>query len=378
MTRKFLRSSRKRVLINGLHAKTGGGVTYLRSMLPLLADDSEIELHLFLHIDQIQLFEPIDERIRLHVLNFQSGFYRLLIWEQIALPILAQVMSADITFSPANYGPLFAPAQIILLRNSLAVVGKETRLAKRFYWLALACMTAASLLLCKRAIAVSDYARKVLTFGLGKFVQDRVSIVMHGVDPIFCPDDNPRENFLLAVADIYVQKNLHNLINAMATVRDHFPDVTLKIAGHPTDSEYFSDLQKIVEGKSLSAHIEFLGSHKAVELVELYRRCRLFIFPSTVETFGNPLVESMACGCAIVSSNTAAMPEILGPAGLYFDPMDADDMAQKILHMLKEPSLCQTYSQLARDRARLFSWKNTARMTAEVLKSVVLHRATGG
>ena len=118
---------RVRVLINALHAKSGGGVTYLRNMLPLMAEDDRLELHLFLHIDQFDLFAPVDDRVRLHVFDFKSDLMNLLLWEQVSLPVLARTMSADVTFSPANYGPLLAPATVIMLRNALAVVGAETR-----------------------------------------------------------------------------------------------------------------------------------------------------------------------------------------------------------------------------------------------------------
>ena len=89
-------------------------------MLPLLAADPELELTLFLKRDQAPLFSPIDERVRARLFDFGGGLLRLLAWEQIVLPVLAWRMGADVTFSPANYGPLLAPGPVILLRNALA------------------------------------------------------------------------------------------------------------------------------------------------------------------------------------------------------------------------------------------------------------------
>ena len=80
MGQNFLKSDRIRVLVNGIHAKSGGGVTYLRNILPLLAKDPELEIHLFLHRDQFELFGTLDERIRLHLLRFNNGFFANLIW----------------------------------------------------------------------------------------------------------------------------------------------------------------------------------------------------------------------------------------------------------------------------------------------------------
>ena len=75
MSNKFLKSDRLRVLVNGIHAKSGGGVTYLRNILPLLAEDQELEIHLFLHRDQFKLFDFLEEGIRIHLLNFHNSFF---------------------------------------------------------------------------------------------------------------------------------------------------------------------------------------------------------------------------------------------------------------------------------------------------------------
>ena len=368
-----LRSERVRVLINGLHAKSGGGVTYLRNMLPRLADDGRLELHLFLHVDQYALFHPVDERVRVHALEFPPRLWNLMLWEQVSLPIIARVMAADVTFSPANYGPLFAPNPVIVLRNALAVAGTERRLGKRLYWLGLALMTFVSLVGCRRAIAVSEYTRNNLAHAAA--LRRKVTVVHHGVDPVFRPGaavaDGPP--FLLAVADIYVQKNLHTLIEALARVREQMPEIKLRIAGRRIDDDYFHEIEKSVDRHALREHVIFLGERTADELVTLYRSCAAFVFPSTVETFGNPLAEAMACGAPIVSSNTAAMPEVVGDAALLFDPLDVADMADRILQVLRDRALARSLAERGIARARQFSWERTAQLTADVLVSTARH-----
>jgi len=375
MSHDFLKSDRVRVLVNGIHAKSGGGITYLRNIMPLLAADDELELHLFLHRDQFVLFGTVDERVRVHLLDYRNGFFSNLVWEQWALPILARVMAVDVTLSLANYGPLAAPNPIIMLRNSLAVAGRETRFLKRLYWTGLTVMTGLSLMTCGRAIAVSNYARQALSFGFGERLQRKVAVVYHGVNRVFGPSDEPRSgNYLLAVSDIYVQKNLHTLMRALAKVRQQHPDIVLKIAGKAIDADYLRELRGAILEWKLAEAVEFLGECNTQQLLELYRNCRLFVFPSTVETFGNPLVEAMACGAPIVSSDTAAMPEILGNAAVFFDPLDADDMAERILAVLNDPQTCERLTSNALQRAQRFSWDETARRTAEVIKSVIPER----
>jgi glycosyltransferase involved in cell wall biosynthesis len=334
-----------------------------------------LELHLFLHRDQFALFGAIHERVRIHLLDFPAGFFSNLVWEQLALPIFARVMRVDVTLSLANYGPLAAPSQIIMLRNSLAVVGKETRLFKRLYWVGLTVMTALSLFASKRAIAVSRYARGALSFGFGDQLQNKVAVVYHGVNDAFRPSARDRSgDYLLAVSDIYVQKNLHTLIHALATLKKSFPDIVLKIAGRPIDAEYMAELKAVIAAEDLTNSVEFLGMCSTDQLLHLYQDCKLFVFPSTVETFGNPLVEAMACGAPIASSNSAAMPEILGNAAVFFDPLDTSDMADQIGSLLADDAARERLSRNALMRAQRFSWQLTAQQTADVIKSVVPDR----
>ena len=369
-------SDKIRVLVNGIHAKSGGGVTYIRNLLPLLAKDNSFELHLFVHSEQLLLFGLIDEKVKVHSLNFPNGFFSTLLWEQFLLPIRARQLSIDVTLSPANYGPLFAPKSIIVLRNSLAVAGRERRVLKRLYWIALTFMTALSLIKCERAIAVSSYAQRTLTYGTGSKSKHKVSVIYHGVHKEFQPSRyRKREQFLLSVSDFYIQKNIHTLISAFALIRKKMPSLTLKLAGKAIDQSYFVEIQDAIVLEKLEDSVELLGETSTKELIELYQSCALFVFPSTVETFGNPLVEAMACGAPIVSSNSAAMPEILEDAAKYFDPGDSKNMADTILAILENDSERQELIALALHRAKSFSWQKTASETANVIKSIASTRS---
>lgn len=359
-----------RVLINGLHARSGGGVTYLRNILPALAKDPQLEIHLFLHSDQYELIGEIDDRVRVHLFDFRSGIAYLLLWEQVCLPILARLMGAEVTFSPANYGPIFAPGPIVLLRNALSVVGRERRTLKRLYWVALSFMTLTSLCLSRHAVAVSRFALKTLTFGFDRFLGDRLSVVYHGVSPMYSP--GPRRNdappYLLAVADIYIQKNLHTLIEAIPVILRDYPTMVLIIAGRKIDSGYYEELLGRIERLKLGQSVRFIDSVPPKELVELYRGCAVFVFPSTVETFGNPLVEAMACGVPIASSNTAAMPEIVADCAEFFDPIQPTSIAAAVLRLLHEPARRDELSRRGAERAQRFSWSESARQIAGIFR----------
>jgi glycosyltransferase involved in cell wall biosynthesis len=287
---------------------------------------------------------------------------------------LAKRIGADVTFSPANYGPLLAPNSVILLRNALSVAFVERRLGKLAYWALVYLGTFVSLLVSKKAIAVSEYAGNAASGGLIGLFGNRFTIVPHGVSEVFTPPEKiaKRENFLLAVSDIYVQKNFMNLISAMARIKRSYPGLTLKIAGRPIDDDYFQDLKKAVAEKNLDGEVQFLGGVPPGELVKLYQRCGVFVFPSLVETFGNPLVEAMACGAPIACSNTAGMPEVAGDAAEFFDPGSVESMVEVIKRLLDDEMLRLDRSCKALDRAKAFSWPQTAEKTLAVIKDAVV------
>jgi glycosyltransferase involved in cell wall biosynthesis len=361
-----------RVLVNGLHSKSGGGVTYLRNVLPLLARDADVAVDLCLHDEQRDLVPAGLDRVRVHYLTFRPGFWRLLLREQIELPRLARRLGADVTFSPANYGPLFAPKPVILLRNALGVAFVERRPIKLLYWLLVYLGTALSLASCRRAVAVSNYARASASGGPLRFLKSRIDVIPHGVSSAFSPPDGQarQRDRLLAVSDIYVQKNLRNLLLAVARLKERHPGLLLQVAGTPLDDHYFRSLERIVAQHGLAKHVRFLGPLPPERLAALYRECTVFVFPSIVETFGNPLVEAMASGAPIASSDTAAMPEVVGDAALFFDPADVDDMAATLDRLLGDEDLRRRLGEKAARRVRRFSWEQTAAETLAVLKEV--------
>jgi glycosyltransferase involved in cell wall biosynthesis len=254
---------------------------------------------------------------------------------------------------------------VILLRNALGVAAHDDRPASRLYWRVLGWMTALSLLTCRRAIAVSVYARQTLA---GKFA-DKVAVIPHGVDDAFrdivrAPGESA---YLLAVGDIYVQKNLRTLLAAFARVRAVRPELRLKVAGRPVDADFARLVGEDAMRLGVADAVDFLGGVPRKTLMELYAGCSVFVFPSTVETFGQPLVEAMAAGAPVACANAAAMPEIAGDAVQYFDPLDAGAMADRILGLLNDPAAAAHVGAAGRRRAQAYSWPETARRTAAVL-----------
>jgi glycosyltransferase involved in cell wall biosynthesis len=369
VVRSIVTHTHHRVMINALHARTGGGVTYLRNMLPLMAADARLDIHICLHEDQLEVLPTGVDNVTYHYQRYPRGFWRVLIREQFDLPRLARRIAADSTFSPANYGPFWARNHVVMARNAVRVGFVERRPLKLAYWAMLYAATFISFLGCRRVIAVSEYAKRGVNRAFFGVFEDRIEIIPHGVEQMFLDSEqvDRSEGFLLAVSDIYVQKNFTSLVRAFAKIRTEFPDLKLRIAGRAVDDDYFARLQELIRSLGQEDHIEFLGHVGATELRTLYLKCGIFVFPSTVETFGNPLVEAMACGAPIASSNTAAMPEVLGDAASFFNPNDVDEIAGTIRTLLGSEEMRADLSRRARVRAKHYSWANTARRTIDAI-----------
>ncbi|MBI4184343.1 MAG: glycosyltransferase family 4 protein [Proteobacteria bacterium] len=359
--------SRFPVLVNAIHAKSGGGVTYLRALLPRLAADSALEVHLAIGARERPLFEPIPGAVLVHAVAARP-FLAELAWEQLVLPRLARRLGVRATFSLANFGPLLAPRPVVLLSNLLAVGREEHRPGKRLYWGALALMTALSLATSARAIAVSAFARERL--GFNDRLRRKVTVIPHGVEPVFfVPGPRPPdEGFLLAVGDLYVQKNYLALVDAFARIAPRRPGLELKIAGAPVDSGYAGAVRRRIAALGLEGRVRLLGRQDRDALIDLYRRAALFVLPSTVESFGMPLLEAMAAGAPVACARASALPEVAGEAALYFDPHDPRQIAAAIERALDEPGLKERLGAAGRARARAFDWERTARATIDLLK----------
>jgi glycosyltransferase involved in cell wall biosynthesis len=359
-----------RILVNAVHSKSGGGLTYLRNVLPLLARGMDV--HVAIQADQEADIRPVCEEggLTLHVLPVRGKLTTVLVQEQLSVPLLARRIGAEVVFSPANYGPILGPPAVILLRNAFEVTELDPRLAKRLYWWAVKRLTWACFKTCRRAMVVSAHAGQTFLRVFGLPDDARLSVVHHGIGPIFHPPETDAARIpgrLLAVSDVYVQKNFETLLRAMARLVPGHPELRLDIAGRELDPDYAASLRGLAAGLGLAGRVAFLGGQSPERVAELYRQASVFVFPSLVETFGNPLVEAMASGIPVVCSDAAAMPEVTGGAALLARPRDDAHLAEQIGRLLNDAGLRRDLAARGLARAACFSWERTAEQVAAVL-----------
>ena len=163
-------------------------------------------------------------------------------------------------------------------------------------------------------------------------------------------------------------KNLVRLIDAYARVAPNVEHDCV-IAG-AWDERYLQAKQRASE-RGLAERVHFIGPIADDDLPELYSGADLFVTPSLYEGFGLPVLEAMACGTPVACSHAASLPEVAGDAGLLFDPLDIDAIAQTIVRILTDRAMHDQLSRAGLARAAQFTWARAATQTLEVYRAVI-------
>ncbi|MFH1259985.1 MAG: glycosyltransferase family 1 protein [Elusimicrobiota bacterium] len=178
-----------------------------------------------------------------------------------------------------------------------------------------------------------------------------------------------RKKFLFYLGRQDPSKNLSRLIMAFAKVKNK-DNYQLVIAGKK-DNRY-PQPYTLVERLGLQDSVSFTGPVPFEDLPLLYNAAELFVFPSLYEGFGLPPLEAMACGCPVVSSNTASLPEVVGEAGALVNPYSVEELSTAMEKVLEDVNLRQTLIAKGLERVKLFSWEKAARQTLEVYEKARL------
>jgi glycosyltransferase involved in cell wall biosynthesis len=131
---------------------------------------------------------------------------------------------------------------------------------------------------------------------------------------------------------------------------------------------------EVVGKYQLSSRVHVLGYVDRADMAALYSRAELLAFPSLYEGFGFPILEAMACGAPVLTSSVSSMPEVAGDAAIYVDPLEVESIAQGILGLISDESLRADLAQRGTKRTALFSWRESARQTADLFRELAAPR----
>ena len=241
-----------------------------------------------------------------------------------------------------------------------------------------------------RIVTVSEAARRDLVAWF-RLPEERVRVVTEGPAAVFRPlEDGPRSDavlagfglepgsrYLLYVGGLSPHKNLLRLIDAFSKAAP--AGVRLVLVGDLGDvfHTHVPELRAAVARLGLGGRILFAGFVPDEELVYLYNRAYALVQPSLMEGFGLPPVEAMACGIPVICSLAGSLPEVVGDAGVFFDPRDVEAMAGTIRRLLAHPAERDRLATRALGRSARFSWSSSARSLIECFEELDPGRRVG-
>lgn len=215
-------------------------------------------------------------------------------------------------------------------------------------------------------ITVSSFTADQVCSLLG-IERSRIRIVPHGVDLPAEPDKSLREDIILFVGALQTRKNIERLVEAF----EHLPgEWRLVLAGAP-GGYGGAEIVERIERSPARPRIQLTGYLSQHQLDDLYRRARIFTFATLDEGFGIPVLEAMAHGIPVITSNRSALPEVAGPAALLVDPYSVDELEEALRKLVSNSGLRAEMAQRGRTRAAQFPWTQTVSSTYQVYREVL-------
>lgn len=198
--------------------------------------------------------------------------------------------------------------------------------------------------------------------------EQKITVIYEGVDGMFFDRPSQADTdevgyryglpraFLFSLGGEDFRKNNENLLRAFSILRKkQTGDIALVLGGNFT-REYRDGLTRLAKELGVAGKVMFTGAIPDGDMTAVYNLSTVFVFPSLYEGFGLPVLEAMAAGIPVAASNASSIPEVLGNAGVYFDPNDPQGMAAKVLELLDDGDMRKRFSEASVARAGEFSW----------------------
>ncbi len=295
--------------------------------------------------------------------------YRDLIWMHMLLPYQVKRANIDILHMPANVVPFISkvPTAVTILDTTIMHTPQHFPRWHRSYarrFVPLAARQARIIL------TISEHSKRDIVTTLN-VPEQKVVVTPLAAAPEF---RRVRQNdvtdikqtyklgrFMLTVGTLEPRKNIVRLLQAFAALRKDNLDITLVHCG--PKGWLFDDILFEAERLGIQDSVRFFGRVPIEDLVKLYNAADVFVYPSTYEGFGLPVLEAMACGCPVVTSQVSSLPEVAGDAAILIDPYSVGDLTAALRRVLSDPELTEQLRTRGRARAATFSWSRCAQET---------------
>jgi glycosyltransferase involved in cell wall biosynthesis len=366
-----------RIGIDARSIHLGGIGRYIRELITNIANiDNENDYTIyFISESQAELNEIKKE-------NVSSAILPVSIYDIHKQPLLSYRLrkdKLDLFHATSHWlSPFFSPCDLVITIHDLfnyylpEVVTRKASLYGRILF-------PRTFNKAKWLMATTDFMKRELLKYYPQLAH-KVSVIPLGVSDAFglVSDDGVekikkkydiKKKFVLYVGTLRNHKNVHRLLEAFSKLPSHLRnDYQLIIAAE--EKARYSEIIKRPGELGIEELVQFVGFVQTDDLAVMYKAATVLVLPALCEWFGLPIIEAMACGTPVITSNITSMPEVAGGAALLVNPYNVDELKDAIERVITDESLRYKLSSMGRERAKLFSWTNMAREVLDVYKEI--------
>ena len=314
-----------------------------------------------------------------HIIEVGGGFYPL--WEQWSLPRAAREARVELLHCTSNTAPLFCSIPLILTLHDIIFLEPRDKGNSSLYqnmgWLYRRLVVPRILGKCRRIITVSDFEKQNIINRL-QLPKKQVEMIYNGYNDWFRPMEDPdcvygkymrERGYLFFLGNTDPKKNTERTLIAYSRYLER-SNVKRPLLMADLDRHYLNDIISRNHIENIRQHIEMPGYIVNSDLPYVYSAAFAFLYTSLRESFGIPLLEAMACGTPVVTSNTSSMPEIGGKDAILVNPESPEEICEQLLRLETDETYYQQQVQVGLQRSKLFSWKFTAEQLLSLYETV--------
>lgn len=325
----------------------------------------------------------LEDSKNVHIIEIGGNIYP--IWEQITLPKVANELKLDMLHCTSNTAPIWCSVPLILTLHDIIFMEPRDKSNKSLYqnmgWLYRRLVVPRILKKCEYIITVSDFELNNITTKLG-IARERMVMIYNGYNEWFKPLKDLKmkyrkyineSGYFFFLGNTDPKKNTERTLIAYSKYLE-VSKVKRPLLMADLDKSYLNDIIARNHIENITSNIHMPGYIVNSDLPYIYNNAFAFLYTSLRESFGIPLLEAMACGTPVITSNTSSMPEIGGRNAILINPENPDEIAQMMIKLEEDREFYDQQKNLGIKRAQLFSWRQTAELLLEVYNRVYKRR----
>ena len=346
--------------------KHGMDYVVLQEIIELQKMDTKNEYYVFVAPGPDRC---LNDSRNVHIIEVNGSFYPT--WEQKALPKAAREAGVELLHCTSNTAPIRCDIPLILTLHDIIFLEPRDKRNRSLYqnlgWLYRRLVVPRILGKCRRIITVSEFEKQNIVSRLN-IPDHRMAMIYNGYNDWFRPLDDTEgvytkyiatPGFLFFLGNTDPKKNTERTLIAYSRYLER-STVRRPLLMADLDQHFLNDIIERNRLDNIRENIVMPGYIQNSDLPYIYNAAFAFLYTSLRESFGIPLLEAMACGTPVVTSNTSSMPEIGGNDAILVNPENADDICNALLRLEIDADLYARQKEVGLERARLFSWRQTA------------------